>query len=166
MSEREPTNNTLTFVEDQAFTMERIFDAPRELVFKMFTKPEHVARWWAPTDYTIPVCKIDLRQGGEWHYCMESPEGERHWVKAVYHEVIEPEKFSYTSTFVDQDGNPIEDLPEHLGTVILTEYEDKTKLEIRIQLETAEALKTMVNTGMIEGLTLSFNNLETYLKEN
>lgn len=165
MEENNATVNITTNIVEREFVMERIFDAPRELLFKAFTEPEHVARWWAPVSYTIPVCKIDLRPGGVWHYCMRSPEGEEHWVKSIYREIIQPERIVYTCTFADKDANPVEDIPEQLGTVTFTEYKGKTKLTIRIQLASADDLKTTLDMGMIEGLTETFNNLANLLKE-
>jgi uncharacterized protein YndB with AHSA1/START domain len=165
MAEIQSVGGVTTEVKEQEFVMERIYDAPRELVFKMFTQPEHVARWWAPTPYTIPVCKIDLRPGGLWHYCMQSPEGERHWAKAIYLEIAEPEMFSYTCTFADEDANYIEGIPEHKATLTFIEKEGKTKVSIHIQLASAEDLKTTITMGMAEGLTMALNSLSGLLSE-
>ena len=70
-------------VGEQEVVVERQFTAPRTLMFQVFTQPEHLKRWWAPQPYTIPVCTIDLRPGGIWHYCMRSPEGQDHWARSV-----------------------------------------------------------------------------------
>jgi len=59
----------------QELVMERILDAPRERVWKAGTDPEQMMRWWGPERFTAPVCKIDLRVGGKYHFCMRSPEG-------------------------------------------------------------------------------------------
>jgi uncharacterized protein YndB with AHSA1/START domain len=159
------TGSLATNVGEREFVMERVYDAPRELVFKAFTQPEYLARWWAPGGYTIPVCTIDLRPGGVWHYCMRSTEGVDHWAKSVYREIVEPERLVYTSTFSDEDANFVEGIPEHLGTVTFTEFEGKTKLSIRIQLASAADLKTIIEVGMIAGLTETMNNLVDLLKE-
>jgi uncharacterized protein YndB with AHSA1/START domain len=92
---------------ERELVITRIFDAPRELVFKAWTKPERVKRWWGPNGWTLPVCKIDLRPGGVWRYCMRSPEGQDSRGKAVYHEIVELERNGYTDTFADEEGNPI-----------------------------------------------------------
>ncbi|MFD2922184.1 SRPBCC family protein [Halobacillus naozhouensis] len=114
MAESNELATLTTNVGERGFTLERIFNAPRELVFKAFTEPEHVSQWWAPGGFTMPVCSIDLRPGGIWHYCFESPEGDRHWSRCVYQEIVEPEKIVYTSTLSDEKANPIEGpLPEH-----------------------------------------------------
>ncbi|WP_127585177.1 SRPBCC domain-containing protein [Paenibacillus koleovorans] len=151
-------------VNEKDFVIERIFKAPRKLVFDAFTKPEYVSRWWAPGDYTIPVCKIDLRTGGMWHYCMRSPEGEEHWVRAIYQEIVEPEKIVYTALFADADANPTEDIPEQLGTITLSELDaSTTKLALRFAFQTAEALQWTVKVGMIEGCSITLQQLDELL---
>ena len=67
------SNNTMVsrVENDRVLVLERIFDAPRELVFKMFKEPEHLKRWWGPRGWEIPVCTVDFRPGGVWHYCMK-----------------------------------------------------------------------------------------------
>ena len=116
-----------TRVGEQEFVVERQFSAPRTLMFQVFTQPEHLVCWWAPQPYTMPICTIDLRPGGIWHYCMRSPEGQDHWARSVYREIVPPEKLVYTSTFADEHANPIEGMPEHLTTVIFTEEAGKTQ---------------------------------------
>jgi uncharacterized protein YndB with AHSA1/START domain len=116
------------YVGEQEIVMERQFNAPRTLMFQVFTQPEHLKRWWAPQPYTLPVCTIDLRPGGIWHYCMRSPEGQDQWARSVYREIVPPEKLVYTTTFADEHANPIEGMPEHLTTVIFTEEAGKTRV--------------------------------------
>jgi uncharacterized protein YndB with AHSA1/START domain len=158
--------NVTTSVGEREFIMERMYDAPRELVFKAFTEPGHLSRWWAPGGYTIPVCRIDLRPGGIWHYCMQSPEGYRHWARSVYREIVQPERIVYTSTFADEDANPVEGIPEHLATITFGEYEGKTKVSVRIQLASAKDLGATLEMGMVQGLTETLNNnLANLLKE-
>ncbi|MCX6832633.1 MAG: SRPBCC domain-containing protein, partial [candidate division Zixibacteria bacterium] len=84
-------NNPTVGTKDRNFAITRVFDAPRDLVFKAWTEPERVASWWGPNRFTMPVCKIDLRPGGVFHYCMRSPDGKDYWGKGVYREIIESE---------------------------------------------------------------------------
>jgi uncharacterized protein YndB with AHSA1/START domain len=163
------TNHSLNDVTpnfgEREFEIVRMFDAPRELVYRMFTEAEHVARWWAPLPYTIPVCTIDLRPGGKWHYCMRSPEGELHWCLSTYREIIEPELVVFTSLFADEDANTTDEIPEYLMNVKLTEQDGRTKLTLGVHFEEAEHLKLIVEMGMIEGITMTFGNLDSILKE-
>lgn len=165
MTANNETGSITTIVGEREFVVERIFNAPKELVYKEFTQPEHLALWWAPRPYTIPVCKIDLRPNGVWHYCMRSPEGHEHWVKSVYQEVVEAERIVYTVVFADKDENPTGEAPEQLGTLTFTELNGKTKLSMRVQFGSDADLKTTLKMGMVEGLTMAFNNLDPLLTE-
>ena len=119
----------------------RIFDAPRELLWKYWTEPEYFKRWWGPEGFTTPVSRIDFRVGGIYHNCMKSPEGENYWSTGMYREIIEPEKIVYTDSFSDAEGNLVPasyyemsgEWPlELLVTITLEEYEDKkTRLTLR-----------------------------------
>ena len=71
----------------QMLVLTRTFNAPRSLVFKAWTEPERVMRWWGPKDFTCPVCEIDLRPGGTYRNCMRSPEGKDFWSQGIYHEI-------------------------------------------------------------------------------
>jgi uncharacterized protein YndB with AHSA1/START domain len=90
---------------DRELVITRIFDAPRELVFSVWTRPEQVTRWWGPNDFTLPVCEMDFRVGGSYKYCMRSPEGEDHWVWGEYREIAEPERIVFTWERKDLQGN-------------------------------------------------------------
>ncbi|GAC1353921.1 MAG: hypothetical protein NVSMB38_30800 [Ktedonobacteraceae bacterium] len=152
-------------VGEQELVMERHFTAPRQLMFQVFTRAEHLKRWWAPQPYTIPVCTIDLRPGGIWHYCMRSPENQDQWARCVYREIVPPEKLVYTTTFADEHANPIEGIPEHLTTVLFTQEAGKTKVTARVQFSSAEALKVAVVLGMPQGMSITWGYLIEYVQE-
>jgi len=133
-------NNPTTEPHAQALVIERVFDAPRELVWKAWTEPEPFMRWWGPKGFTTPVCKIDFRVGGVWLNCMRSPEGQDFWSTGVYREIVEPGRIVTTDSFADPDGDPVpashygitEDVPlEMLITVTFDEHEGKTKMTLR-----------------------------------
>jgi uncharacterized protein YndB with AHSA1/START domain len=94
-------------------TIVRLFAAPRELVFRAWTDPKLVMRWWGPKDFTSPFCEIDLKPGGVFHYCMRSPDGKEYWNKGVFHEIITPAKIVSTMYFSDKDGKTVG--PEYYG---------------------------------------------------
>lgn len=152
-------------IGEQEFVVERIFTAPRALLFQVFTQPEHLKRWWAPQPYTLPTCTIDLRPGGIWHYAMRSPSGQEHWSRSVYREIVPPEKLVYTSTFADEHANPIEGVPEHLTTIIFTEEAGKTKATARIQFNSTEALRVALDMGMQQGMNMTWDFLIEYVQE-
>ena len=85
--------------------IERTFNAPRELVFRAWSDPEHLARWWGPRGYTTSDWKIDFRIGGKYVYCMRSEEGEEIWATGVYREIVPPERIVCTDSFADEQGN-------------------------------------------------------------
>ena len=150
---------------DREFVMERVFDAPRELVWQAWTKPEHLVHWWGPKGWTLPVCKVDFRPGGVWHYCMRGPEGEESWGKAIYREIVEPERIVYLDTFSNEAGNPVEGMPEIIITVTFEDLDGKTKLATHAQFASAADLESVLAMGMVEGLTQTWDRLEAYLAQ-
>lgn len=149
----------------QELVVERQFAATRTLMFQMFTQPEHLKRWWTPGPYTLPVCTIDLRPGGIWHYCMRSPQGEEHWARSVYTEIIPPEKLVYTSTAADEHANPIEGIPEHLTLVTFSQEAGLTLVRACIRFASAQALKDAVALGMGEGMNMTWDALIRYVQD-
>jgi uncharacterized protein YndB with AHSA1/START domain len=130
------------FIEslDGSLVIVRVIDAPRELVFKAWTNPEHLMRWWAPKGCSTPFCKVELRPGGKFHYCMRLPEGRDIWGIGIYREIMAPARLVYTDSFADAQGNPVS--PVHYGmsashpaeslvTVTFEEQEGKTRLTLR-----------------------------------
>ena len=118
----------------------RIFNAPRELVWKAWTDPDHFKNWWGPKDFTTPFCQIDLRVGGRYLNCMRSPRGRDYWTTGVYREIVPLEKIVCTDSFADADGNVVPathygmtaDFPlEMLVTVTFEDYEGKTKMTLK-----------------------------------
>jgi len=99
--------------KEQELVITRVFDSPRDLVFKAWTEPERMMRWWGPKCFTSPVCKIDLRPGGAYLNCMRSPEGKDYWSKGVYREIVKPERIVCTDSFADEKGHPVS--PEYYG---------------------------------------------------
>jgi uncharacterized protein YndB with AHSA1/START domain len=121
-------------------TITRVFDAPRALVWKAWTDPQQLMRWWGPKDYTSPFCKIDLRVGGRYLFCMRSPEGQDYWSTGVFRELVSMERIVLTDSFADEQGNVVpasyygmgEDFPQELEvTVTLEEVGDKTRMTLR-----------------------------------
>jgi uncharacterized protein YndB with AHSA1/START domain len=124
MAER---SSAATESAERELVITRVFDAPRGLVFKAWTEPERVVRWWGPRGFTMPTCKMDVRPGGVFHYCMRSPEGTDHWLQGVYREIVEPERLVLTWTWEDAEGKPGH---ETLVTVSFAEDGAKTKVTL------------------------------------
>ncbi|MEB2301530.1 SRPBCC domain-containing protein [Lysinibacillus xylanilyticus] len=164
-------NEIVSRVEnDRVLILERVFDAPRDLVFKMFKEPEHLKRWWGPKGWEIPVCTVDFRLGGVWHYCMKCVDqnlgeffGMESWGKGVYKEIIEPEKISYTDYFSDAEGNSNDSMPSTEITLEFVDLDGKTKLINRAEYVSAEALKKVIDMGMLQGITETWDRLSEYV---
>ncbi|MGZ3506330.1 MAG: SRPBCC family protein [Vulcanimicrobiaceae bacterium] len=118
--------------------IERVLDAPRELVFDAWMKPEHLEHWWGPQGFTAPGCSVDPRPGGVMRLCMVWPDGRENWTSGIFQEIVRPECFVATMHFSDRDGNMVDpaqygmaDFPKEM--LIRVTFEDvggKTKLTI------------------------------------
>jgi uncharacterized protein YndB with AHSA1/START domain len=86
------------------FVISRVFDAPRELVWKAFTEPDRMKEWWGPKGFTVIASKMDLRPGGTYHYGMRAPNGAAMWGKFVYREIVPPERMVLINSFSDEAG--------------------------------------------------------------
>ncbi len=148
---------------DRTLVMSRVFDAPRALVFAAFTKPEHLTHWWGPKGWTLPFCTVDFRPGGVWHYCMRGPDGEESWGRAVYREIVVPERIVSVDAFSDAEGNVVAGMPEMVITLTFEEHEGKTTLTNRVQFTTAADVESALAMGMVQGLTETWDRLEAYL---
>ncbi|MET3697687.1 uncharacterized protein YndB with AHSA1/START domain [Bacillus oleivorans] len=157
---------TYTRAEHTDLIVERIFDAPKSLVFEAFSKAEHLERWFGVEGWTLPVCNIDFRPGGVWHYCMQSPDGKiKSWGKAVYQEIVEPEQIVYVDYFSDEEGNIAEEMPAAQITMTFEEQEGKTLLLSRTRYDSPENLKKVIDMGVIAGITQTWNRLAQFLGE-
>jgi uncharacterized protein YndB with AHSA1/START domain len=116
---------------DRVLVIERIFDAPRSLVFKAWTEPQHLVRWYGPRGFTTPSYNMDLRPGGVWRACMLSPEGREYWVHGVFREIVEPERLVFTYAHESGHENEV-GTPGHetVVTVTFAADGDKTRLTL------------------------------------
>lgn len=91
---------------ERTLTLTRVFDAPRRLVFEMWTKGEHLSRWSAPGGFTMRDAGSEIRPGGAWHICMISPTGEEYRAGGVYREIVQDELLVFTHAWEGDDGKP------------------------------------------------------------
>lgn len=128
-------------------TTTREFAAPRELVWKAWTDPDLLMRWWGPKSFTAPSISIDLREGGNYLYCMRSPEGQDFWSTGRFLEVVEFERIVCTDSFADSAGNVVP--ASHYG------MEGDMPLELRVEVDFKESdgktLLTLRHLGMPAG---------------
>ena len=147
----------LTTPSDREVVFTRVFNAPRRLVFEAWTNPKHVTRWMlGPEGWTMPVCEIDLRPGGAWHFVWRRANGTQMEMRGVYREVTPPERLVSTESW----GG---DWPETLNTLVLSEENGKTTIGNTVLYPSKEARDAALQTGMKAGLSESFDRLAEYL---
>jgi uncharacterized protein YndB with AHSA1/START domain len=105
----------------------RTFDAPRALVFKAWSAPEHAVRWFGPKNFTVPHCSMDFRVGGAYRACICSPDGKEYWMLGLYREIVKPERIVFTFAW-EEEG---ERGRENLITVTFAEQGDQTRMTFR-----------------------------------
>lgn len=146
----------------------RVFDAPRELVWKAWTDPERIKCWWGPKNFTAPAARTDPRPGGKYLYAMRSPEGQDFWSSGTYRELVEPERIVATDSFSDANGNVVPasqygmkgDWPlELVASFAFEEQDGKTKLTLRHEGFPDAENRDMAGAGWNE----SFDKLESCL---
>jgi uncharacterized protein YndB with AHSA1/START domain len=141
-------------------TITRVFAAPRGLVFQAWTDPKRLAKWWGPHYFTNPVCEVDVREGGAIRIHMRGPEGTVYPMTGVFHEVFAPERLVFTSTPLDENGDP---LFEILNTVVFEEQGEKTRLTLHARVLSATDQAAQYLDGMEEGWTQSLERLAEVL---
>jgi uncharacterized protein YndB with AHSA1/START domain len=148
---------TVTLPSDREIVITRVVDAPRRLVFEVYTKPEHLPHWMlGPQGWTMPVCEIDLRVGGAWHFVWRHSDGAEMAMRGVYQEIVPSERLVCTESW----GG---DWPETLNTLLLSEEGGKTTITQRLLYPSKEARDAALKTGMQEGASESFDRLAEYL---
>lgn len=149
--------------ETGELVISRIFEAPPELVFRMWTDPEHVAQWWGPKHFTNPVCEVDARPGGSLLIHMQAPNGQVYPAKGTFEEVVEPERLVLTTTAIeDDDGDP--QLVVRT-TVTFEEADGKTKLTMHAVVVRATDAAAGALAGMEQGWNESLDKLAGYLPD-
>ena len=156
------------------FILIRVFDAPRELVFKAWTEADRLAQWWGPKGFSWVACKLDLRPGGLFHYAMRTPDGAHTmWGKFVFREVAPPERLAFVVSFSDEQGGttrhpmsatwPL----EVLNTITFTQIDGKTTVVLRgAPINATEEERATFDAGrgsMQQGFKGTMDNLAEYL---
>jgi uncharacterized protein YndB with AHSA1/START domain len=131
----------------------RVFDAPRALMFKLWTEREHAVHWWGPKDFTAPHLEADVKPGGAWRACLHSPDGRDYWQHGVFREIVAPERLVFTFIWDDEPDH------EMLVTVTFADRDGKTEMTFR------QAPFTSVESrdSHVEGWNECFDRLEAYV---
>jgi uncharacterized protein YndB with AHSA1/START domain len=157
----QPAAASVSSPDKRELVITRIFDAPRELVFKVWTDPKHVAQWWGPKWFTNPVCELDVRPGGAIRIDMAGPNGVIYPMKGIFREIVPPERLVFsTMALVDEEGEP---QLEGVTTVTFAEHDGKTKLTLHVVMVKATPAAQGALDGMEEGWNQSLDKLAKYL---
>ena len=144
---------------ERTIVIERLFDAPRQLVFEAATRAEHLARWWGPRGSEVVECRTDPRPGGAWRLVLRMPDGSLHGFGGVYREVAPPARFVQTFRY---DGFPD---AEAVETATLEERDGRTLLTVTVLHESVENRDGQVASGMEPGARESHERLAELLAE-
>lgn len=155
--------------DTERMVITRVFDAPRELVWKAYTEPEYAAQWWGPKGFTAPFCKMDFRVGGKFLFCMRAPDGQDFWSGGEYHEIHQFEKIVYSMYFADAQGNRVE--PAHYGVEHqaandihdITLFEDLGDGKTRLTLIGNETMEDATKSGQVDGWNQILDKIEIVL---
>ena len=141
---------------ERALTLTRVFDAPRDLVWRAWTDPRHLAQWFGPRGFTSSVPELDVRVGGALRIVMHGPDGNDYPMKGVFREVAPPTRLVFTNIAIDNDGNH---LLEGETTVILEEQGGKTRLTLTTHAKGLVPVAPQMLAGMEAGWSQSLDKM-------
>jgi len=146
--------NVKSNTSDRELSIERTLNAPVELVWEVFTKPEHIANWWGPNGFTNTISKMDVTPGGEWNLVMHGPDGIDYKNKSIFKEVVTHKKIVYEHI----TG------PQFVATIEFEKLGEQTQIRWHMLFETAEQFVQVVKTFKAdEGLKQNVEKLNEYL---
>lgn len=149
---------TFTTPSDRELVATRVVDAPRQLAWEMWTNPKHVPHWMTgPDGWTMPVCEIDLRPGGEWHFVWRDATGTDMEMRGIYCEIAPPERLLSTESW----GG---DWPETINTLVFTERDGQTTMTCTVLYASKGARERALGTGMKDGWSKSYDRMDDYLR--
>ena len=155
------TQTATSAAVERKLALTRVFDAPRDLVFRAWTDPKQLAQWWGPTGFTNPLCELDLRPFGEIRIDMRAPNGTVYPMSGAFREIVEPERLVFTTAALDSGGKP---LFENLNTVTFEALEGGRTLltvNVRVLWESLEAAPYLA--GMHEGWSRTIDRLADFV---
>lgn len=154
MAAVEKRSNDAAPTADREIVATRIIDAPRSLVWKVWTEPDHVKNWWGPDGFTNTIERMEVRPGGVWKFVMHGPDGVDYQNKIVYDEIVKPERIVYTHTGGAQ----------FRSTITFEEQGNKTRITVRMVFDTAsERERVAKKFGAVEGLQQTLERLNAYV---
>ncbi len=158
--------NNFVFEKDLAakkIHVEREFNAPIDKVWKAWTDPEILEKWWGPKPWTAKTKSMDFTIGGTWLYAMVGPEGQKHWSKVKFTAIENGLRFAADSAFSDENGTVAPGSPVGHWDNKFVATGDKTKVVIDLNFDDEASIKMMVEMGFEGGFTMGLNQLEELL---
>lgn len=152
---------TSAITAERTVTITRLIDAPRDLVFRLWTEREHMARWWGPRGFTNPVCEMDVRAGGAIRIDMRAPDGTVYPMTGTFREIMPPRRLVFEAVAEDRDGNP---LLRSLTVVTLADEGGKTRLTVHADAIGIAPVAPQMLAGMEAGWTQSLEKLAELAK--
>lgn len=146
----------VTLPSDREILLTRVFDAPRQMVFDAFTKPELLKRWFGPCGHSLAVCEVDFRVGGGFRFVLEDPKGQKMGMRGTYKEIAQPERTVHMESFDDYPG-------ESQVTAVFTEENGKTTLNATVLYPSKEVRDIVIQMGMEHGAAESYDKLAELL---
>jgi uncharacterized protein YndB with AHSA1/START domain len=150
----------VTLPTDEQILITREFNAPRHLVYKAYTTPGLVARWWAGHRGEVTSCEIDLRVGGVWRYMMVARGGFEVAFHGEYREIVPDERIVCTEVFEMRGAEPLPAGHEPVNTITFAEVDGRTTLTLLTQTSSKELRDTIINSGMEAGMQEQMDALE------
>jgi uncharacterized protein YndB with AHSA1/START domain len=148
---------TVELPTDEQILITREFDAPKHLVFKAYTTPELVKRWWSGQKGEVTIAEIDLRVGGKWRWVMVSSQGFEVAFHGEYQEIVPDERLVSTEIYEIPDQG---DSPPTINTATFMETDGRTTLTVLVECPTKELRDTIIDSGMESGMQESYDALE------
>jgi uncharacterized protein YndB with AHSA1/START domain len=149
--------------EQPRLTVERVFDAQLDMVWKAWTESKLLDEWWAPKPWKTETHSMHFSPGGQWIYTMNGPQGEKHWCKVEYHKISPNKSFEGIDGFCDENGVLDPTLPAMHWLVNFTPQSSSTRVIVHITFDSHEDLMKIVEMGFEEGFASAHDNLEELL---
>lgn len=147
---------------NREMVIERIFDAPCELVWEAWTNPEHVAKWWGPDGFTTTIKKMDFRVGGVWKLVMHGPDGKEYPNSSIFREIVEHERIVFSHGGSSEEGPSA----HFLATWTFENLGNQTRVTMCLLFDTAEERDLIIQTyGAYEGGKQTLARLAGYLPQ-
>ncbi len=145
---------------------ERTFAAQLPLVWRAWTEKEILDQWWAPKPWKAETKTLDLRPGGVWLYAMSGPDGEKHWSKLEYTEVVHEQLYTGHSVFCDEHGMPATGMNASKWHVQFIGEGDITHVTTTLTFQTAADMERLIAMGFEGGFAMGHSNLDEYLQQH